>query len=171
MDLELQGKVAIVTNSNKAAATALLNGLDLNDILLITAEDVAKGKPNPDPYVLAMKLLGVSPTRCMVFEDTKGGMISARAAQCRHVVSVSSELTGSDAFLRDYSGINPSELLESLESVSHLGVELTGLLGQHSTVYPVRASGGYISEILSASCGSRKIVIKQENDDHGPEAL
>ena len=161
------GKVAIVTNSNKAAATALLNGLDLNDILLITAEDVAKGKPNPDPYVLAMKLLGVSPTRCMVFEDTKGGMISARAAQCRHVVSVSNELTGSDAFLRDYSGINPSELLESLESVSHLGVELTGLLGKHSTVYPVRASGGYISEILSASCGSRKMVIKQENSDHG----
>jgi beta-phosphoglucomutase-like phosphatase (HAD superfamily) len=92
------GKVAIVTNSNKAAATELLNGLDLNDILLITAEDVAKGKPNPDPYVLAMRTLGVSPTRCMVFEDTQGGMISARAAQCRYVVSVSNELTGSDDF-------------------------------------------------------------------------
>ncbi len=161
------GKVAIVTNSNKAAATALLNRLDLNDVLLITAEDVANGKPYPDPYVLAMRTLGVSPTRCMVFEDTKGGMISARAAQCRHVVAVSNELTGSDVFLKDYSKITPSELLESLESVSHLGVELTGLLGQHSMVYPVRASGGYISEILSASCGSRKMVIKQENSDHG----
>ena len=61
----------------------------------------------------------------------------------------------------------PDDLLEMLNLVAHLTEELSKKLGQRSIVYPVRASGGYISEVLSATSGSRRIVVKQENSDHG----
>ena len=164
---QLIGMVCIVTNSNKVAAIALLKHLGLDDLPLITAQDVQAGKPNPEPYAKAMRDLGVSPSKCMVFEDSRGGLISGRAARCKYIVSVSKKLSGSDAFLQEYTNAYPNDLCESLKSVSHLSVELSEMLGQEAKVYPVRASGGYISEILSASCGSRKLVLKQENNDHG----
>lgn len=161
------GFVYIVTNSNRAAAVALLNHLELNDIPLIAAEDVHNGKPNPEPYAKAMRRLGVSPSNCLVFEDSRGGLISGRAASCRYIIAISNNLTGCDAFLPDFHEVDPQMLLESLESVTHLSEELSERLGQAAKVYPVRASGGYISEILSASCGSKKLVLKQEHHDHG----
>jgi len=164
---QLIGMVCIVTNSNKIAALALLKHLGLDGLPLITVQDVYAGKPNPEPYAKAMRDLGVSPAKCMVFEDSRGGLISGRAARCKYVVSVSNKLGGCDAFLQDFTGADPNDLCESLESVSHLSNELSEMLGQEAKVYPVRASGGYISEILSASCGSRKMVLKQENSDHG----
>jgi len=164
---QMIGMVCVVTNSNKIAASSLLKHLGLDDLPLITAQDVHTGKPNPEPYVKAMRDLGVSPANCIVFEDSRGGLISGRAAKCKYIVSVANKLSGSDSFLQNFTHADPNELRESLESVSHLSQELSTMLRQEAKVFPVRASGGYISEILSASCGSRKMVLKQENSDHG----
>ena len=161
------GPVYVVTNSNKRAAEALLDCIGLGDIPLLTASDVKHGKPNPEPYAKAMLRLGVSPRTCVVFEDSKGGAISARAAGAGFVIAISNNLSGCDAFYENYTGIEPNEIIQHLESVKHLSDELTEMFGQRSVVYPVRASGGYISEILSASSGARKLVVKQENSDHG----
>ena len=94
-------------------------------------------------------------------------MIAGRAAGCKYVVSVSNNLAGSDTYFKNYLEEGPDDLLQTLNSVAHLSEELSEKLGQRSIVYPVRASGGYISEILSATSGSRRLVIKQENSDHG----
>ena len=55
------GPVYVVTNSNKRAATALLDCIGLGNIPLLSANDVKHGKPNPEPYAKAMLTLGVSP--------------------------------------------------------------------------------------------------------------
>ncbi|WP_070963926.1 HAD-IA family hydrolase [Vibrio sonorensis] len=49
---------------------------------LITVEDVQKGKPDPEGYILAAKQLGVSPEQCLVFEDAHAGILSAMEAGC-----------------------------------------------------------------------------------------
>ena len=161
------GPVYVVTNSNKRAAEALLVCIGLGDIPLLTASDVKHGKPNPEPYARAMLTLGVSPRNCVVFEDSKSGAVSARAAGAGFVIAISNNVSGCDAFYEDYADIQPNEIIQHLESVKHLSDELSEMFAQRSIVYPVRASGGYISEILSASSGARKLVIKQENSDHG----
>ncbi|WP_328701892.1 HAD-IA family hydrolase [Aestuariimicrobium ganziense] len=48
----------------------------------VTVERVQRGKPAPDPYLLAAELLGVDPRDCLVVEDAVGGLESARAAGC-----------------------------------------------------------------------------------------
>jgi HAD superfamily hydrolase (TIGR01509 family) len=47
---------------------------------VLTAEDVARGKPHPEPFLLAAQRLGAEPSRCIVFEDAHVGVAAARAA-------------------------------------------------------------------------------------------
>ena len=47
---------------------------------VVTADDVVHGKPAPDMFLLAARLLGVEPTKCLVFEDAEPGIKGALAA-------------------------------------------------------------------------------------------
>jgi HAD superfamily hydrolase (TIGR01509 family) len=47
---------------------------------VVTADDVVHCKPAPDMFLLAAKLLGVAPGRCLVFEDAELGIQAARSA-------------------------------------------------------------------------------------------
>lgn len=65
-----------VTDARTAAA-----GLPSTDVL-VTADDVERGKPEPAPYLLGAELLGVDPQRCLAVEDTASGLASGTAAGC-----------------------------------------------------------------------------------------
>lgn len=72
---------AIATSGTRETALTRLHyaGLPLPNHL-ISADDVDKGKPNPDPYLLAAKKLGKNPERCVVIEDAPAGVTAAKAA-------------------------------------------------------------------------------------------
>lgn len=64
--------------------------LDITELPLprirVTAEQVSRGKPDPEPYLLAARLLGLAAEDCLVFEDAPAGIASALAAGCRVVI-------------------------------------------------------------------------------------
>ncbi|MEV5891266.1 HAD family hydrolase [Nonomuraea fuscirosea] len=84
--------VALVTSSLGEIADAVLKsvGRDRFDAV-VTADDVTRTKPDPEPYLTAAKLLGVEPVRCVVLEDSPNGVAAATAAGCA-VVAVPSLL-------------------------------------------------------------------------------
>ncbi|MRS14858.1 sugar phosphatase [Enterobacteriaceae bacterium RIT691] len=51
--------------------------------VFVTAEQVKRGKPEPDAYLLGAKLIGLAPEECAVVEDAAAGMLSGLAAGCR----------------------------------------------------------------------------------------
>jgi sugar-phosphatase len=51
--------------------------------VFITAEDVARGKPDPEPYLKGAARLGFPPADCLVIEDAPAGISAARAAGMR----------------------------------------------------------------------------------------
>lgn len=74
-------RFAIVTSATRElAATRLQHAGLTTPERLITADDVAEGKPSPQPYLKGAALLGFAPKDCLVFEDTPAGIESARAA-------------------------------------------------------------------------------------------
>jgi HAD superfamily hydrolase (TIGR01509 family) len=80
---------ALVTSSQRAFAEAVLDATGMRFPVTVCGEDVTATKPDPEPYLLAVKLLDVDAARCVVLEDSPNGVASATAAGCR-VVAVPS---------------------------------------------------------------------------------
>ncbi|MGA5168026.1 MULTISPECIES: HAD family hydrolase [Streptomyces] len=76
---------AVVTSATGPLAEARLREAGIDAPVLIAADDITRGKPDPEPYLLAAARLGVDPARCVVFEDAPAGLASGRAAGMRTV--------------------------------------------------------------------------------------
>jgi sugar-phosphatase len=61
--------------------------------VVVTADDVTTGKPDPEGFLLASELLGVPRADSVAFEDSSNGVVAARAAGYRTVVGVLTTLT------------------------------------------------------------------------------
>ena len=75
------GRFTIVTSGTRALATKRLQvaGLPVPPNM-VTADDVSRGKPDPEPYLKGAAILGVNANQCVVFEDAPSGIRSALAA-------------------------------------------------------------------------------------------
>lgn len=77
--------------------------------VLIGGEDVTRGKPSPEGYLLAASHLGVDPTRCVVFEDTVRGVSAGRAAGAKVIAIASTrpaaQLSAADAVVPSLSAV------------------------------------------------------------------
>lgn len=92
-------KWAVVTSAPRELALTRLKAAGLPiPLVLITAEDVDLGKPQPDGYLLAAKRLGVSCTDCLIFEDAQIGMAAALASGGTLVVVTATHTTHSPAW-------------------------------------------------------------------------
>ena len=81
---ELSVPWAIVTSGSVPVAHARHAAGELaRPEVFITAELVARGKPNPDPYLLGAEKLGLKPEECVVVEDAPAGILSGLAAGCK----------------------------------------------------------------------------------------
>lgn len=74
---------ALVTSSNRAKMACAYRArpeLTTHFDAILVAEDLGRSKPYPDGYLRAAERLGVSPTRCVVFEDSFSGLEAGRRA-------------------------------------------------------------------------------------------
>jgi len=77
---------AIVTSGIRAVATLRIRhtGLPMPDVL-VCADEIARGKPDPEGYLTAAQRLGVAAEECVVIEDAPPGLEAARAAGMRTI--------------------------------------------------------------------------------------
>jgi sugar-phosphatase len=72
---------AVVTSAWRRLAELRLRRSNLPvPSVLVTADDVERGKPHPDGFLKAAALLGVAPAQCVVFEDARAGIQAGRVA-------------------------------------------------------------------------------------------
>ena len=83
--------LAIATGGTRMVVEKTLQALELSDLFdeVVTADDVASGKPAPDIYLKAAELIGVAPEKCLAFEDAPAGIMAAQRAGMK-VVAVPS---------------------------------------------------------------------------------
>ena len=104
----VDGTWTVCTSANARLGRARLEaaGIPL-PAELVTGDDVSRGKPLPDPYLLGASRLGFDPGDCVVFEDAEAGVLAALAAGVGLIVGVSERAleTSSPIVVRDLRGI------------------------------------------------------------------
>lgn len=75
-------QIALATSSRRRYQRLIFDSLRLDDFFdaIVTAEDISKGKPDPEIYLLAAKQLSVEPKECVAIEDSVSGIRSAQKA-------------------------------------------------------------------------------------------
>ena len=100
--------IALVTSATRQLAEMRMAqaGLPL-PAAVVTAEEVRRGKPQPDPYLLAAEKLGTAPADCVVFEDADAGIRSGLAAGMRVIVVGDTDSIAAIGLPRiaDYAGV------------------------------------------------------------------
>ncbi len=121
-----EGRWCVVTSGTRYLATARLKLANLpTPNVLVSADDVSKGKPDPEPYLMGAKLLGMKPAECLVVEDAPAGIRSAHGGGMKAIAITStypaSELREGDAVVQKLpqikvrSGGGPGRLTVSVE--------------------------------------------------------
>lgn len=80
-------KIGVVSGSSGKMIKKTLEvlGIDTYVDVMVCAEDYEKGKPNPEPFLIAAEKLGVEPKSCIVFEDGDPGVQAAKAAGMKSI--------------------------------------------------------------------------------------
>ena len=71
---------AVVTSADRQLAKARLGAAGIDAPVLVTIEDITRGKPDPQGYLRAAELLETAPERCLVVEDASVGIQAGHAA-------------------------------------------------------------------------------------------
>jgi HAD superfamily hydrolase (TIGR01509 family) len=120
--LEPRHRLGIASGSLHGEIVAILAANGLTDAIrvVIGADDVRRSKPAPDPYATAVAALGVPASRAVAIEDSRWGLMSARAAGLRTIgltTSYSAEaLDCADVVLRGLEDVT-TDLVQSLLGV------------------------------------------------------
>jgi sugar-phosphatase len=101
-----EGRWCVVTSGTRYLATSRLRFFELPiPRVLVAADDVRKGKPDPEPYLKGAELLKVKPAQCLVIEDAPAGIRSAHAGGMKAIALTStypaSELQEADLVLQN----------------------------------------------------------------------
>lgn len=90
--------LAVVSGASHVEVEESLAGIGARAAfrVVLGAEDYGRGKPDPEPYATAMRLLGVVAARCVVIEDATPGILSGRAAGARVIAVRAGNFSGYD---------------------------------------------------------------------------
>ncbi|MEU0576461.1 HAD family hydrolase [Streptomyces griseoincarnatus] len=100
---------AVVTSATRRLAEARLGAVGILPKTLVAADDITRGKPDPEPYLLAARTLGVDPADCVVFEDAPAGLQAGRAAGMTTVALATTHRAGeltADLVVKDLSALS-----------------------------------------------------------------
>lgn len=111
--------VALASSSHPDLVTAALDLLGLRGVFgaVISSDEVALGKPEPDVYRLAAERLGAAPERCLIVEDSTNGVLAGKAAGAYVVLIPNPELppaaravSAADAVIERIADLDPDSL-------------------------------------------------------------
>ncbi len=142
--------VALATAGDRTNIAFTLDGLQIREFFgaCIGGEDVAQGKPHPEVFLLAAQKLGVSPHKCLVFEDSPAGVEAARRAGMKCIVvnamtprEMFGEVSHVIAWARDYRQLahNPWRTISSRAVYENPWISVT----ENQVIRPDGAPGIY----------------------------
>lgn len=155
-------KACIVTNCNKDVSNKIIKYIQVDKYIdfIISSNDCVIGKPNPEPYIKAMKKYNVQNNKCIIFEDSKSGILSGKAVNPKLLIGLetiynSVELLniGVNLSINDYSTIRVDTLINAnCNDVNHY----KNLLKENTNIPNIKdilidetkLKGGFIADVV-----------------------
>jgi len=174
--------VCIVTNCNRDTCHAILEHIRIAQYVnyIIIGNECERPKPYPDPYLTAIRLLHTTSGRCIIFEDSKSGLLSAKGVSPLRIVGVDN---GTNRHILDELCIktqitnyvemssimtNEVDITHTLREMIHRSVSNTYSI-KNIHLDTNKLKGGYISDVIRVgleleSGETLDCVLKYEND-------
>jgi beta-phosphoglucomutase family hydrolase len=94
--------MAVATSSRRRFTDYIMNRFNLREYFkaIVTAQDINKGKPDPEIYLKTASILNVKPAECLVFEDSVSGVKSGKVAGMK-VIGITTTHSAKDLMLAD----------------------------------------------------------------------
>jgi len=112
-------KYCIVTNSNRKVCDWIIKTININPDFSISKNDCIHGKPNPEPYIKAINKYNISKNKCLIFEDSKTGILSGLNVYPKTIIGIESIYDsntllnlGVNMAIKNYKNININDLLK-----------------------------------------------------------
>lgn len=112
--------IAIATGSTRNLVDVVVDTLAIRDQLhvILPSDEISRGKPDPEIYLTAARMLGVSPAECVVLEDSSNGALAGHRAGC-FVIAVPNRYTlHQDFHFADRICSSLSEAWQVIEEIS-----------------------------------------------------
>lgn len=108
--------------------------------VIVERDDVSRGKPSPDPYLLAAERLAIPASQTIVFEDSRSGVMSAHAAgaYCVGIGEVKLLECGAKVTIPDFTGVEVIFRMDGDAVISFFpghNVEVKKMAQRHKNVY------------------------------------
>jgi HAD superfamily hydrolase (TIGR01509 family) len=170
--------IGIVTNSNRATAEKILEQVGLNDFVseLVVSSECLRAKPYPDPYEKAIHNFGIPANRCIVFEDSPNGILSARGVAPKCIVGIGSNAQTADKIKKDFTELCLEELfvytenkLVKYKKYIYKSMKKRYPFLHHVEISPLTLKGGFIADVyqveIKESGKEHKLIFKVENNN------
>jgi beta-phosphoglucomutase-like phosphatase (HAD superfamily)/dTDP-glucose pyrophosphorylase len=181
-------KIAIVTSCNKKAVNYILQTTGLVEYvdMVIASEDCIHHKPDPEPYLNAIRNFNADINNVFIFEDSYSGYCSAKRTRVKYICLIEnentcSEITNASEFkYNDYSKLNLNNIIEFyMKSGDNCIVDYIKQINQSINTIPIKRitknndnlKTGYICDInsyhveyINGTC--ENIVLKISNLDN-----
>jgi HAD superfamily hydrolase (TIGR01509 family) len=160
--------IAIVTNSNRIIAETILEKIGIRNLVsqVVVSSECVRAKPYPDPYEKAKDHFCIPANRCIVFEDSPNGVLSAKGIAPKCIVGIGSNAVGSDLTKNNFTEVSIQELLEFTGNklVKYKKYIFKSLKKRypflhHVEISPLTLKGGFIADVY-------KVDIKESGKEH-----
>ncbi len=120
---ELGFKLAIASSTPRINILFAVEQLKMKDLFdaFVGAEDVKRGKPDPEVFLKAAQKFGIAPEKCVVFEDAIAGVIASKGGGMKCVAITTTnprralQEAGADLVVDSLSEVTPQQVLSLLE--------------------------------------------------------
>ena len=165
-EIKLLGyKVCIVTNCNKNVAHEIVKYINIDKSIdfIISSDDCINGKPNSEPYKKAIEKYNISNNMCIIFEDSKAGILSAKGINPKILIGIETiyseiEIKKYDVnfSIKNYSNLIIKDILNE-SSKNNFITYFENIIKKNSIIDNIknvhldndRLKGGFIAHVIS----------------------
>ena len=179
----LSYKICVVTNCNKKVAIEIIKYIKINKSLdfIISGDECINGKPDPEPYMKAIKKYNIVNDKCIIFEDSKSGILSGKSINPKLLVGIETIYDknnilsyGVDFSIKNYLKLNINDLLN--ENQINIKEYFKNIIKSNSNIENIenididsdKLKGGFIADVISFKIKTKEgetysQILKYEN--------